>query len=355
MTIPENTAHSGSADILTVDIKKDSVYCVLYELNGSYGIQLFAYYADGTAERIFIQSGIYYEKNKVIQTAPKDVVGISMAYLSNQHPEIKYYCRVFVKEKMSGLFNYPEITKSYIETPDGNLYFNDGRDRYDSDTIHQSIAVVNNQVWEFGEGKAYYNGVVYEIENGHANNCNWGKELHGDYPYLYCPLWTNNKINVFSFDGTAFTKVSEIVISAFESGNLDAYVDEESGFIYGFNYASASVGEITFFVADMSGNVIMQNAMPYKIPVIQNMCLHDGILYVVAGFGTDKAPDFFYKIATNGTMLAKYPMYSFGEIEGIDFLDNKMILASYYYFFIEPVLVPETVSYGYTEQLKANN
>ena len=97
----------------------------------------------------------------------------------------------------------------------------------------------------------------------------------------------------------------------------------------------------------------MTKQIPNYIPVTQGMCMHDGILYVVSGFGNSSYPNYLNKISTDGTVLGRYRMEGIGEIEGIDFLDNQMVLASYYYFYINPVLVTETQYYGYTDQLKA--
>lgn len=234
------------------------------------------------------------------------------------------------------------------------LYFETGRARYDVNNIHQCIAIWNNQVWEFGEGKAAYNGVVYELDNGHGNSCNWGITLHGDYPYLYCPTWTNNetKINVFTFDGTTFTL--DHVINLNLTGYMDAYVDEFSQRIYVFTYADSQRGFITFTVADLSGNVLSAKEIPYRIPVIQGMCLYNGVLYVTSGFATREFPNYLNLISTDGTLLGRYPMYNIGEIEGIGFMDNEMILASYYNFYIHPTKLPKPFRLsGIFDQLEA--
>ena len=59
-------------------------------------------------------------------------------------------------------------------------------------------------------------------------------------------------------------------------------------------------------------------------------------------------------ISTDGMLLGRYPMYNIGEIEGVDFMDNEMILASYYNFYIHPTKLPKPFRLsGIFDQLEA--
>ena len=357
LEIPEGKSHSSTADILPVDIRAGKKFMIKLTRNVGYGIEIYALYADGTKESIGSWSArdFPYSKSLYHFTANKDIIGISQYAIT---ADVIRTCvtEVILENGITDLIDYnkAERTAPRIIYPDGVTYFETGRARYDVNAIHQSIAVWNNQVWEFGEGKATYNGIVYELENGHGNTCNWGITLHGNYPYLYCPTWTNNetKINVFTFNGTTFTL--DHVINIDLTGYMDAYVDEFSERIYVFTYANNRSGFTTFTVADLSGSILSTKEIPYRIPVIQGMCLHNGVLYVTSGFATQEFPNYLNLISTDGTLLGRYPMYNIGEIEGVDFMDNEMILASYYMFYIHPTKLPKPFrKSGIFDQLEA--
>lgn len=358
LEIPAGSAHPGSTDILPVDIKTGQSFMLRFSMNKMYGIQIYAYYADGTNERIMslAANDFPYAKSLYhISPKSKDIIGLSQ-YTSSADTIRTCITEVIIDNSISNLINYSKAdrTAPRIQTDSEIIYFETGRARYDVNNIHQCIAVWNNQVWEFGEGKAAYNGVVYELENGHGNNCNWGITLHGNYPYLYCPTWTNNetKINVFTFDGSAFTL--DHIINLNLSGYMDAYIDEFSECIYAFTYTNNRTGNITFTVADLLGNILSTKEITYRIPVIQGMCLHNGVLYVTSGFATQEFPNYLNLISTDGTLLGRYPMYNIEEIEGIDFMDNEMILASYYAFYIHPTKLPNPFRLsGIFDQLEA--
>ena len=357
LEILADTSHPSTTDILTVDIKAGKAFMLKFTTNRAYGMQIYALYADGTNERILTITAADRPYNKSLYhfTANNNIIGISQ-YTGKAVDARTCITEVITEDSISNLIDYSKAGRTVpsIQMESECLYFETGRARYDVDTIHQSIAVWNNQVWEFGEGKAAYNGVVYELENGHGNNCNWGITLHGDYPYLYCPTWVNNetKINVFTFDGTVFTL--DHVINLNLTGYMDAYVDEFSERIYAFTYTNNRTGVITFTIADLLGNVLSTKEISYRIPVIQGMCLHNGVLYVTSGFATQEFPNYLNLISTDGTLLARYPMYNIGEIEGIDFMDGEMILASYYAFYIHPTKLPNPFrTTGIFDQLEA--
>ena len=349
-SVASSTAHSATEDRLNVDIPQGAIVSIKIDMNIVYHPQIYVVYSDGTDERIYINAASTYLSYNKVFTATKRIVQIGVSIPSSSGDKT-YKQTITVGNTMADKFHLVNLTPYYIRKQEGRLCFRAGKAR----NLVQSIAVFNNQVWEFAEGKAYYNGTEYSLANGHGNNCNWGTELHGDYPYLYCPTWITDEMNikVFSFDGNVFTLEDTIHISEY-SGHLDAYVDEFAGLIYGFVYSSNTTGQLTYIVADLTGSVISSAVLPIKIPVIQGICMHDGVLYVVSGYGNSSYPNYLNIIATNGTLLARYPIYGIGEIEGIDFLDNKMVLASYYYFYIDPVLVPESEYYGYLSQLEAS-
>lgn len=359
LEIPAGSGHPGYDDILPVDIKAGQAFMLRFSMNKMYGIQIYALYTDGTSESILARSArdFPYAKSLYhISPKSKDIVGLSQ-YTVSANTIRTCVTEVITDDSISDLIGYSKggFGKPYIQMESERLYFETGRARYDVDNIHQSIAVWNDQVWEFGEGKATYNGIVYELENGHGNTCNWGITLHGQYPYLYCPTWVNNetKINVFTFDGSAFTL--DHVIDLNLSGYMDAYVDEFSERIYAFTYTNNRTGAITYTVADLSGNILSTKEISYRIPVIQGMCLHNGVLYVTSGFATQEFPNYLNLISTDGTLLCRYGIYGIGEIEGIDFMDNEMILASYYEFYIHPTKLPKPFRLsGIFDQLEAS-
>lgn len=340
LEIPKGSGHSASNDILAVDIKAGQPFMLRFSMNRMYNIQIYARYNDGTSERVLLINASDYPYSKSlyhISPKSKDIIGISQFTVTE--PSLRTcITEVILENGITNIIDYyrASLTSPQIKYQDSIAYFVTGRARFDANTIHQSIAVWDNQVWEFGEGKATYDGIVYELENGHANCCNWGEELHGNYPFLYCPKLTDKTINVFSFNGTEFTLENTITIQINGTGSLNAYIDEKNGFIYGF---IASANE-AFFVADMTGAVLYSKPIMYKIPTIQNVKLHNGILYVVSGFGTTASPNYLNEITTDGSLIGRYPMRNIGEIEGIDFLGDEMILASYYNFYIHPTKLP---------------
>lgn len=349
LIVPANTSHSASDDILNVVIPSGSVYCIVCKMDGAYHPQIYAGLQDGTSERVYIDASSTYYSFSTVLTANADIKSFGIFLSGTTSPKRTIELMILTGDSASGLFHYTNKTSAYIRYPQGMLCFKTGRSR----VLVQSISVWNNQVWEFDEGHAYYNGVTYALDNGHGNSCNWGTELHGDYPYLYCPTYSDGyNVKVYSFDGTGFTLERTITLSAYTTGYMTAYVDENAGYIYSFGYSDIYSGQHMFAVSDMTGTTVMTKLIPSKIPIVQGMCMHDGILYVTSGYGNAQYPNYLNKISTDGTLLGRFRMYGIGEIEGIDFLDNKMVLASYYEFYINPVLVPEVKFYGYVDQLK---
>lgn len=350
-------SHSATLGEVPVSIPSGHKFAIKEATNVDMNRQFYVYYSDGTNERLYNYSatGNIVERNIVISAKAKDITSISVYINNTTDINVEMTFEVFVDDSLCAYTGYPHVTQYYIENDDDTrTYFEMGRAR----SLVQTIAVYNNQVWEFAQGKATYNGVEYDLANGHGNNCNWGVTLHGDYPYLYCPTWTLDEmnINVFSFDGTAFTLVNTIHYNGY-TGYLNAYVDEQAGFIYAFVFADNSAGACHYLVSDLTGTVLMEKDLPYLIRTIQGLCMHHGVIYAVSGYGNTASPNYLHKISPDGALLGKYVMGaigSLGEIEGIDFLDNQMVLATYYRFYVNPQKSPNALRVGYTKQLELN-
>ena len=357
--VEPGTKHSATSGEVPVFIPAGYNFSIKEKLNANFNRQFYAYYSDGTNERLYnyqSSSPGHVARNVIVPAKEKDITSFSV-YINNSSGAIakEFGFEVFVENSLSSYEGYTYQSAYWIQNEDGSLTcFEQGRAR----ALVQTIAVVNNEVWEFAEGKACYNGVEYPLDNGHGNNCNWGVTLHGTYPYLYCPTWTLNEmnINVFSFDGSAFTLIRTIHFNGY-TGYLDAYVDEADGFIYAFVFANNAAGKCHYLVSDLDGNVLFEKDLPYLIRTIQGICMHNGLIYAVSGFGNTASPNYLYKISPDGALISKNVMGQIGqlsEIEGIDFLDNEMILATYYGFLIHPHRVPRAYRTGYIKQLEAS-
>ena len=351
--------HSATSGEVPVSIPAGYSFSIKEKLNANFNRQFYAYYSDGTSERLYnyvSSSPGHIARSVIVSAKEKDITSFSV-YINNASGTItkEFSFEIFVENSLSSYEGYTHQTSYWIQNEDCSLTcFEEGRAR----KLVQAIAVVNNEVWEFAEGKACYNGVEYSLDNGHGNNCNWGTILHGTYPYLYCPTWTKDEmnINVFSFDGTTFTKVNTIHFGEY-TGYLDAYVNDADGFIYAFVFANNTAGKCHYFVSDLDGNVLFEKDLPYLIRTIQGICMHDGLIYAVSGYGNTDSPNYLYKISPDGTLISKSVMGTIGslsEIEGIDFLDNEMILATYYGFLVHPHRVPRAYRAGHIKQLEAS-
>lgn len=341
-TVAAGSQHSAGSDAVSVSIKAGEVFAFRHETNVSHSFQLYAYEPDGTSHRLLqvTASGAPYTDNYWVLTAPADIARVG-TFFTAQASDIEVKQSVYLSSGAVAGFGLTAKTGYYIESDGCSLFLQRGRDR----SQRQCVAVLGDDIWEFGTGNAYSNGTTYELQNGHGNNCNWGSVAHGDYPYLYCPLWTDgHTINVLAFDGTAFSVANTIDIGSSYTGHLNAYVDDAAGFIYALVNEDTSIGDVTFVIADLSGNVISSTSMPYRIPAIQGMCMHRGRIIVTGGLGTSANPSYIYELATDGTMLDRRLVGGIGEIEGICWLSGQLVVASYNALLYSPtVAIPDRV------------
>lgn len=340
--VSAGSQHSAGRDTVNVTLKSGDVFAFRHQTNVPHGFQMYAYEPDGTSHRLLqvTASGAPYTDNYWVFTAPADIARVG-TFFTAQTSDIEVRQSVYSASGAIASFGLTAKTGYYIESDGYSVFLQRGRDR----SQRQCVAVLGDDIWEFGTGNAYSNGTTYELQNGHGNNCNWGSVAHGDYPYLYCPLWTDgHTINVLSFDGTAFSVADTIDIGSSYTGHLNAYVDDATGFIYALVNADTSIGDVVFVIADLSGNVISSTAMPYRIPAIQGMCMHRGRVIVTGGLGTSASPSYIYELATDGTMLDKRLVSGIGEIEGICWLSGQLVVASYNALLYSPtVAVPDRV------------
>lgn len=206
-------------------------------------------------------------------------------------------------------------------------------------TLHQDIAVYDGDVFQFDQGLVSVNGgSSFAITNGHGNNANFGVELHGDYPYLYCPSWTYNdsKIYVNQVTGNSSTLVRTIEFSTL-AGHMNAVVDEPNDTIYILQNIAQSTtdSEIDFITAKLSdGTILSTRRLPFRIPVIQGMCLASGAIYVTHGGASPYTENHIKVLNTNGDLIGDTEDISgIVEIEGMDISDGTLYVAGYSYLY----------------------
>ena len=196
----------------------------------------------------------------------------------------------------------------------------------------QEIAVYNGHIFDFGTGVVSIDGGAnINITNGHGNNAQFGVELHGDFPYLYCGSWNKNdcKVYVNQVTTTTATLVRTIEFSTL-SGYLNMCVDEPNGRIYILQCTSDDTvtGDVDFVVADLSsGAIVSQTTLPYKIPVIQGMEFHNGIIYVTSGLISSNVTNHITLINTSGNIIQKSDPINVSELEGISFDNGNLYVA----------------------------
>ena len=208
--------------------------------------------------------------------------------------------------------------------------------------LHQGIAQYNGEIFEFDFGECVYQGKHYEIKNEHGNNCNFGTELHGDFPYLYCGSWNQDTCDIYinSFDGEKFELVDTIHFD--KEGYLNAYVDEAEDTGYVFIEDNPDIGKIEFIRFRLSTREILEDrVLPYKMPVVQGIDMYDDFIYASAGFGTDdmRYPDCIYKISRDGILVDRISIDGLEEMEGIAFIDGTPVIAtSWHFYYLDPVV-----------------
>ena len=202
-----------------------------------------------------------------------------------------------------------------------------------SDFARQDIALYNGILFQFAAGLMEVSGVTYPITNGHGNNCMFGVELHGAYPYLYCGSWIRDDchvyINQLSAEGASLVKT---ISYPDLQGYLNCCVDEPEQRIYILLNTSEKTrtGIVDFIVSDFEGNILSRRSFG-KLPVIQGMTFHKGLIYVLSGFGYDKYPNCLSVLNTSGELVAfSYEPGVIGENEGIDFDGDSIVIASTY-------------------------
>lgn len=199
---------------------------------------------------------------------------------------------------------------------------------------NQDIAVYDGHVFDFGEGvMSVDGGEDVSITNGHGNNCNFGTELHGDFPYLYCGSWVMDECEVYVNQVTASSATLIDTISfPTLSGHLNCAVDEDGGKMYILlnKSQSTAVGDIDFIVADLTdGSIISQDALPFAIPVIQGMDFVNGAIYVSHGGASGYTENHILVLDTDGRILANTADISqLSEIEGVAFDGGTMYVAA---------------------------
>lgn len=172
----------------------------------------------------------------------------------------------------------------------------------------QDIAVYNGHYFDFGTGTVSVDGAdAVSISNGHGNNCNFGQEIHGEYPYLYCGSWSKDTCTIYvnQYSGGAFNLIKTIKYNDL-SGFLNACVDEvnDRAYLLVEKGSDTYAGLIDFVVADLDGNVINTKRLPETIPVIEGMTFYDGRVYVCSGHGADW-PNYIWVFDTDGNLLSK--------------------------------------------------
>ena len=203
----------------------------------------------------------------------------------------------------------------------------------------QEIAVYNNHIFDLGSGVMNIdNGEDIPITNGHGNNAMFGKELHGDFPYLYCGSWNFNDSHIYINE---VTTNSATLIKTIDfpnlNGHLNMAVDEENDKIYILMNKSSSttIGDINFVVASLStGEIISQKDLNFAIPVIQGMEFHNGLIYITYGGVSPVTDNYIIALDSNGNIISKSdPLPNFGEIEGISFDNNLFYIANTAYIY----------------------
>ena len=196
----------------------------------------------------------------------------------------------------------------------------------------QDIAIYNGQIIGLDHKTLFISDNKYSINCGHGNNCMFGKELHGKFPYLYSGSWIKDEcyvfINQISEDGPTLVETLDY---SFLSGYLNSCVDEENQRIYILLCISDTTreGAIDFLISDFSGNIISRKRID-NVPVVQGMTFYNGYIYVVSGLAAQGPfPNTLTILDTEGRVIVKNCNTGiYGEFEGIDFYDEEIYIAT---------------------------
>lgn len=204
--------------------------------------------------------------------------------------------------------------------------------RKSSQLGQQDIAIYNNKIFGFAPNVAYYDNTKHSMTCGHGNNCMFGNELHGEYPYLYCGSWDKNDCNVYineitKEEGNLVRTISYPTLS----GYLNCCVDEYNERIYILLCTSETTpeGKIDFIVSDFDGKILSRNSIE-DIPIVQGMVFYNDYIYVLSGSGaTGKNPNTLTILDKEGRTIVKNSHTNIeGEFEGIDFCDGNLFIAT---------------------------
>lgn len=193
------------------------------------------------------------------------------------------------------------------------------------------IAFYNNKMFGFSPLHMFVDGNDIAISNGHGNNCMFGTEVHGTYPYLYCASWDKDDCKIFvnQVTETSATLARTINYSTL-SGYLNACVDEPNNKIYILLCVSDTTqeGSIRFVVSDLNGTIESNTAIE-DIPIVQGMTFYKGRIYVLSGDGSATYPNTLTILDVDGNIVSKSDHATmWGEFEGIDIYKGTMYIAT---------------------------
>ena len=184
------------------------------------------------------------------------------------------------------------------------------------------IAVYSGEIFSGTTGIVYKGSTAIPCSNGHGNNMQFGRTLHGNYPYLYCGSFdeTVPAVYVNQINGTSISLVRKIEFPQL-SGFCNICVDEAAGRIYMllFEGENTWTGTQHFIVADMEGNII-SNIIPtdWACPITQGMCYYNNRIHVVYGGSWPYAK--IMTLSTDGRLISNNVFtISRREAEGIDY------------------------------------
>ena len=207
-----------------------------------------------------------------------------------------------------------------------------------SRTTNQDIAVYNGNIIECDVGFLKINGgSSISASTGHGNNVQFGKTLHGDYPYLYCGSWDEDTCEIYvnQINSDSVTLVSTIQFDGL-TGYLNMCVDEENGRFYIMLADDPYTGNITFIVSDLTGSIISRKQLTKQFPIIQGMEFYNGHIYMLSGTNSDQYPNKLTIFDTSGEIVSESDKLTpSNEVEGISFdrITNKLYIASINYIF----------------------
>lgn len=197
--------------------------------------------------------------------------------------------------------------------------------KYVKDRVtNQDIVVYDGNIVECDTGFIKVNGgSEITLDNGHGNNANFGKTVHGTFPYLYCPTWEvgDKRITVFEITSSTATLVKEIEYEGLPSdSHLNACVDEQNSKAYIFMSQQPLEGDVKFYVGDLDGNLLTNGkTLDFPIKVIQGMTFVDGYIYMVSGSTNVEPEQYLWIFNTDGEVVSKALILTDHEIEGVSY------------------------------------